>query len=113
LGHTGDITYLTDVNVDYLHQPWRAFATVINKFLNGKETGIDKIHLLFQIENKDAKKTKAKGLTILSEQKKSSGTDEGTGSIPGVPDVPIYESKSEKESWGDSEDEDEETILMI
>ncbi|GJV54379.1 hypothetical protein Tco_1450120 [Tanacetum coccineum] len=55
-----------------------------------------------------AKKTKAKGLTILSEQKKSSGTDEGTGSIPGVPDVPIYESKSEKESWGDSEDEDED-----
>ncbi|GJY75015.1 hypothetical protein Tco_0479446 [Tanacetum coccineum] len=31
LGHIGDITYLTDVNVDYLHQPWRAFATVINK----------------------------------------------------------------------------------
>ncbi|GJX98653.1 hypothetical protein Tco_0355672 [Tanacetum coccineum] len=31
LGHTGDITYLTDVNLDYLHQPWRAFSTVINK----------------------------------------------------------------------------------
>ncbi|GJV82180.1 hypothetical protein Tco_1518050 [Tanacetum coccineum] len=45
LGHTGDITYLTDVNVDYLHQPWRAFATIINKCLNGKETGIDKIRL--------------------------------------------------------------------
>ncbi|GKD32602.1 hypothetical protein Tco_1248111 [Tanacetum coccineum] len=45
LGHTGDITYLTDVNVDYLHQPWRAFATVINKCLSGKETGMDKIHL--------------------------------------------------------------------
>ncbi|GJW13682.1 hypothetical protein Tco_0017815 [Tanacetum coccineum] len=82
LGHTGDITYLTDVNVDYLHQPWRAFATVINKCLSGKETGMDKIRLsraqilwgmfhkknidyvyllwedlLFQIENKDAKKT--------------------------------------------------------
>ncbi|GJS48568.1 hypothetical protein Tco_0598689 [Tanacetum coccineum] len=82
LGHTGDITYLTDVNVDYLHQPWRAFATIINKCLNGKDTRIDKIHLsyaqilwgmfhkknidyvyllwedlLFQIENKDAKKT--------------------------------------------------------
>ncbi|GKA68596.1 hypothetical protein Tco_0768513, partial [Tanacetum coccineum] len=28
LGHTRDITYLNDVNVDYLHQPWRAFATV-------------------------------------------------------------------------------------
>ncbi|GKB01873.1 hypothetical protein Tco_0829917, partial [Tanacetum coccineum] len=57
LGHTRDITYLADVNVDYLHQPWRAFATIINKCLSGKETGMDKIHLLFQIEYKDAKKT--------------------------------------------------------
>ncbi|GKD59090.1 hypothetical protein Tco_1296599 [Tanacetum coccineum] len=45
LGHTGDITYLTNVNVDYLHQPWRAFATVINKCLSGKETRMDKIRL--------------------------------------------------------------------
>ncbi|GJY54134.1 hypothetical protein Tco_0445798 [Tanacetum coccineum] len=45
LGHTGHITYLTDVNVDYLHQPWRAFATIINKCLSGKETGMDKIRL--------------------------------------------------------------------
>nr|GEU72347.1 hypothetical protein [Tanacetum cinerariifolium] len=44
--HTGDITYLTDVNVDYLHQPWRAFAIVINKCLSGKETGIDKSSVL-------------------------------------------------------------------
>nr|GEY59620.1 ribonuclease H-like domain-containing protein [Tanacetum cinerariifolium] len=44
-GHTGDITYLTDVNVDYLHQPQRAFATVINKCLSGKESGMDKIRL--------------------------------------------------------------------
>ncbi|GJV83598.1 hypothetical protein Tco_1523496 [Tanacetum coccineum] len=62
-----------------------------------------------------AKKTKAKGLAILSEskdpdeqQQKSSGTDEGTSTIPKVPDVPIYESKSEKDSWGDSEDKDNE-----
>ncbi|GJY72371.1 hypothetical protein Tco_0476074, partial [Tanacetum coccineum] len=45
LGHTGHITYLTDVNVNYLHQPWRAFATIINKCLSGKETGMDKIRL--------------------------------------------------------------------
>ncbi|GKA90256.1 hypothetical protein Tco_0812126 [Tanacetum coccineum] len=82
LGHIGDITYLNDGNVDYLHQPWRAFATIINKCLSGKETGMDMIRLshdqiilgmfhkknidyvyllweeiLFQIENKDAKKT--------------------------------------------------------
>nr|GEX03794.1 hypothetical protein [Tanacetum cinerariifolium] len=43
LGHSGDIIYLSDVNVDYLHQPWRAFSTIINKCLSGKETGMDKI----------------------------------------------------------------------
>ncbi|GJZ12348.1 retrovirus-related pol polyprotein from transposon TNT 1-94 [Tanacetum coccineum] len=45
VGHSGYIIYLTDVNVDYLHQPWRAFATVINKCLSAKENGMDKIHL--------------------------------------------------------------------
>ncbi|GKC41999.1 hypothetical protein Tco_1059721 [Tanacetum coccineum] len=61
-----------------------------------------------------AKKTKAKGLSVLSEskvhdekQQKTSSTDEETSTIPGVPDVPTYESKSEKESWGDSEEEDD------
>nr|GEY11543.1 hypothetical protein [Tanacetum cinerariifolium] len=48
LGHSGDIIYLSDVSVDYLHQPWRAFATIINKFLSD---------FMFYIENKDAKKT--------------------------------------------------------
>ncbi|GKE68564.1 hypothetical protein Tco_1526636, partial [Tanacetum coccineum] len=32
------------------------------------------------------------------QQQKTFGTDEGTGTILGVLDVPIYESKSEKES---------------
>nr|GEV23278.1 integrase, catalytic region, zinc finger, CCHC-type, peptidase aspartic, catalytic [Tanacetum cinerariifolium] len=45
LGHSGDIIYLTNVSVDCLHQPWRAFATIINKCLSGKETGYDKICL--------------------------------------------------------------------
>ncbi|GKB46202.1 hypothetical protein Tco_0896955 [Tanacetum coccineum] len=45
LRHTGEITYLTDVNVDCLHQPWRAFSTVINKCISGKETRMDKIRL--------------------------------------------------------------------
>ncbi|GJZ64272.1 retrovirus-related pol polyprotein from transposon TNT 1-94 [Tanacetum coccineum] len=45
LGHSEDIIYLSDVNVDYLYQPWRAFATIINKCLSGKETVMDKIHL--------------------------------------------------------------------
>ncbi|GJR34796.1 hypothetical protein Tco_1210480 [Tanacetum coccineum] len=200
LGHTRDITYLTDVNVNYLHQQWRAFSTIINKCLSGKETRMDQIHLLFQIEYKDAKKSNKmsyprftkiiinyfmskdlsisrrnkmfwhtarddtlftsmrcisrhedtqapkpkyirkktdsdtspkknhvqaiKGTRLKSklssgdgvntqlkvpdeQQQKTSSTDEEIGTIPGVPDVPPYESVSDKESWGDSEDKDD------
>ncbi|GKB28619.1 retrovirus-related pol polyprotein from transposon TNT 1-94, partial [Tanacetum coccineum] len=39
---------------------------------------------------------------------KTTGADEGTGTILGVPDVRKYDSKSEKESWGDSGEEDED-----
>nr|GEX24064.1 hypothetical protein [Tanacetum cinerariifolium] len=37
-GHSGEIKYITDVIVDHLHQPWRNFASIINKCLCGKET---------------------------------------------------------------------------
>ncbi|GKB85417.1 hypothetical protein Tco_0957689 [Tanacetum coccineum] len=40
LGHSGEIKYITDVSVDHLHQPWRAFATIINKCLSGKVSGL-------------------------------------------------------------------------
>nr|GEW49829.1 putative ribonuclease H-like domain-containing protein [Tanacetum cinerariifolium] len=80
------------------------------------------------MKKQPAKKTKAKGLVILSEvalsedeqiklaTKRSkedfhishaSGLDEGADTILGVPDVPPHESKSKKESWGDSKDEDD------
>ncbi|GKD92903.1 hypothetical protein Tco_1372740, partial [Tanacetum coccineum] len=42
------------------------------------------------------------------QQQKTSGIDEGTGTIPGVPDVPTYKSESEKEYWGDSDEEDDD-----
>nr|GEU39092.1 hypothetical protein [Tanacetum cinerariifolium] len=46
---------------------------------------------------------------VLDEQHlKTTATDEGTNTIPGVPDVPIYKSKSKKDSWGDSGEEDED-----
>nr|GEV11779.1 hypothetical protein [Tanacetum cinerariifolium] len=41
LGHSHDIRYLTDVNVNKLYQPWRSFALVINKCLTGKSSGVD------------------------------------------------------------------------
>ncbi|GJR61125.1 hypothetical protein Tco_1503287 [Tanacetum coccineum] len=45
LGHTGEIHSLNDVVVDQMHQPWRTFATLINRSLSGKTTGLDKLHL--------------------------------------------------------------------
>ncbi|GJS53546.1 hypothetical protein Tco_0626908 [Tanacetum coccineum] len=49
----------------------------------------------------------------VEQQPKISGTDEGTGAKPGVPDIPKYDSESDKESWGDSgekdDDDDEDT----
>nr|GEZ12006.1 hypothetical protein [Tanacetum cinerariifolium] len=45
LGHTRDIKLLTDVKIDTLHQLWRTFGTIINKFLSGKVSGLDQICL--------------------------------------------------------------------
>nr|GFB52317.1 hypothetical protein [Tanacetum cinerariifolium] len=42
LGHSAQIKTLTDVNVNKLYQPWRSFASVINKCLTGKSSGFDK-----------------------------------------------------------------------
>nr|GFA85624.1 hypothetical protein [Tanacetum cinerariifolium] len=41
LGHSHDIRYLTDVNVNKLYQPWRSFVYVINKCLTGKSSRVD------------------------------------------------------------------------
>ncbi|GJS25383.1 hypothetical protein Tco_0454015 [Tanacetum coccineum] len=221
LDHSGEIKYITNVIVDHLHQPWRTFASIINKCLCGKD-------LAYQIDNKDSKKQdkmfyprftkiiirhflkkdksismrnrtfmhtarddsllayktyyaiasgaepskskktkmksdsaisseetpskkkpikakkdvpstkkpttkpkptkkkvsvkadRGKSLNVLSEvalseaaqlkeqQRKITGTDEGTDAKPGVPDVPKYDSKSDKVSWGDSGEEDDD-----
>nr|GEV23318.1 hypothetical protein [Tanacetum cinerariifolium] len=42
------------------------------------------------------------------QQRKTSGTDKGTGTKPWVPDVPKYDSDSKQESWGDSGEEDDD-----
>nr|GEU57289.1 hypothetical protein [Tanacetum cinerariifolium] len=82
-----------------------------------------------------AKTSKAKGLTVLSkvalteaEQMKlatkrsliqthssyasGSGTDEGTGGKPGVPDVPTYGSDDEQISWKSSKEDDDDEVGM-
>nr|GEU65484.1 hypothetical protein [Tanacetum cinerariifolium] len=52
----------------------------------------------------DGVNTKSK---VLDEQQpKTFGINEEIGTKPGVPDVPPYESESDKESWGDSKNDD-------
>ncbi|GJT48374.1 hypothetical protein Tco_0974531 [Tanacetum coccineum] len=45
LGHTGEIKFLSDVNVNHMHQLWRSFAAIINKCLSGKTTALESIRL--------------------------------------------------------------------
>ncbi|GJT35377.1 hypothetical protein Tco_0925796 [Tanacetum coccineum] len=171
VGHTSEIKFLSDVNVNYMHQPWRSFAAIINKCLSGKTTTLESLclsraqilwgmyhnktvdyvymlweDLVYQVENKNSKKnndmddfmfttirviskhqdtqtskpksTKKKAdsesspktkLTQASKGKKNQDrADEGTGSIPGVPDVSTYESDDEQISWKSSEEDDDD-----
>ncbi|GKB11852.1 hypothetical protein Tco_0845775 [Tanacetum coccineum] len=45
LGHTGEIKFLSDVNGNHMHQPWRSFAAIINKCLSGKTTALESLCL--------------------------------------------------------------------
>nr|GEW01271.1 reverse transcriptase domain-containing protein [Tanacetum cinerariifolium] len=44
-GHTRKIKVLTNVNVNYMNQPWRSFVVIINRCLSGKTTGLDSLRL--------------------------------------------------------------------
>ncbi|GJU66705.1 hypothetical protein Tco_1252964 [Tanacetum coccineum] len=80
-GHTGEIKFLFDVNVNHMHQPWRSFSAIINKCLSGKTTALESLRLsraqilwgmyhnktvdyvyllwedlVYQVENKNSKK---------------------------------------------------------
>nr|GEU90078.1 retrovirus-related Pol polyprotein from transposon TNT 1-94 [Tanacetum cinerariifolium] len=88
LGHSGEIKKITDVNINKLHQPWRSFAAVINKCLS--------IRLLTLAKGKQPAKSS-----------KAIGADEGTGILPGIPNVPSDES-DEEISWKSSDEDDDE-----
>ncbi|GKE44701.1 hypothetical protein Tco_1471985, partial [Tanacetum coccineum] len=51
LRHKGGIKSVTEVVVDQMHQPWRTFATIINRCLSAKTS-----YFVFQIDNRDAMK---------------------------------------------------------
>ncbi|GKD14693.1 hypothetical protein Tco_1199100, partial [Tanacetum coccineum] len=45
LGHTCEIKFLSDANVNHMHQPWRSFAAIINKCLSGKTIALESLRL--------------------------------------------------------------------
>ncbi|GKE26720.1 hypothetical protein Tco_1442104, partial [Tanacetum coccineum] len=45
LGHTGEIKFLSVVNVNHMHQPWRSFDAIINKCLSGKTVALESLRL--------------------------------------------------------------------
>ncbi|GJY90315.1 hypothetical protein Tco_0505511 [Tanacetum coccineum] len=67
-----------------------------------------------KVDSESSLKTK---LTQASKGKKNQDDErqvkiEGTGSIPGVPDVSTYESDDEQISWKSSEEEDDDEVNM-
>nr|GEU44660.1 hypothetical protein [Tanacetum cinerariifolium] len=118
LGHSGEIKKITDVNINKLHQPWRSFAAVINKFLSGKNIGAEppkikaSVRKTQSISNTTVPLPTDKGtrLKILAKGKQP---DEGSGIIPGVLDVPTYESDNGKISWKSSEDDDDDDDVQL
>ncbi|GJW67564.1 hypothetical protein Tco_0121988 [Tanacetum coccineum] len=107
------------------YQTYYAYASI-------EKAPKEKLKSLAKVAKTDMKKQpammpKTKGLAILygsgdgvdtqskvpdEQQQKVSGTNEGAGVRPEVPDVPKYDSKSDEESWTfsqDEEDADEET----
>ncbi|GJZ34179.1 retrovirus-related pol polyprotein from transposon TNT 1-94 [Tanacetum coccineum] len=54
--------------------------------------------------------TKRSLIQTHSSHASGSGADEGTGSIPGVPDVLTYESDDEQISWKSSEEDDDDEV---
>ncbi|GJR06954.1 hypothetical protein Tco_0529938 [Tanacetum coccineum] len=219
LGYSGKCDMLSEIHTDQMHQPWRTFATIINRCISGKKQDLtdsgnhelkscrygalipddminqdikysksyktyydfvtrkvppkkerkykkvaspsrklspfleeepaekpkkakkpakksttvptagvvirDAPGVLISKKKAHAKGDRGKGMELLSDaalleaaqvldesQDKTTGIDEGTGTKPGVPDVPKYLSESENESWGDSGDDEMMMTVM-
>nr|GEV92132.1 integrase, catalytic region, zinc finger, CCHC-type, peptidase aspartic, catalytic [Tanacetum cinerariifolium] len=85
LGYPGNIKSLSEVKVEILPQPWRTFATIINKCLSAKTDQAPKAP-----QSKRLKATAKSKTQFYSSNSSGLGADEGTGVKPGVPDVPKY-----------------------
>ncbi|GKC55767.1 hypothetical protein Tco_1083365, partial [Tanacetum coccineum] len=65
LGHNGESKSIADVVVDQMHQPWRTFATIINKSLSGKTTSLDRLRVTPPKKVRKFKKPASPKLTTI------------------------------------------------
>nr|GFB47979.1 hypothetical protein [Tanacetum cinerariifolium] len=117
LGHSQDIRYLTDVNVNKLYQPWRSFTSVINKCLTGKSSGVDSFRLATTpVEQTDLQRTEAEQLKIVLKrsrrethisQQSGYGTEEETAKDDEENKETGIGGDEVRESGGESEEEKE------
>nr|GEV58536.1 hypothetical protein [Tanacetum cinerariifolium] len=129
LGHSREIKKIIDVNINILHQPWRSFAAVINKCLSGKSIAYNEYYAI--ASGATPPKTKASirkmqssfdttmpppttvgtrlSTSAKGKQNAKSSKEKGTGIIPGVLDVPTYES-DEEISWKSSDEDDDDDV---
>nr|GEW63249.1 hypothetical protein [Tanacetum cinerariifolium] len=110
LGHSQDIRYLTDVNVNKLYQPWRSFASVINKCLTGKSSGVDS----FRLNSKAYQEYYACAMGEAVPKPKASARKKKELSWKSSDDEEVGSHEEGKESNDDSNDESdkdsEETV---
>ncbi|GKB42268.1 hypothetical protein Tco_0887210 [Tanacetum coccineum] len=111
-----DDTMFTTMRCISRHEDTQVYGTILLKDLTNQamlESKAYKTYYAFASGEKTPKPNSGDGTNFESgvpdeQHLKTTGVDEVTGTIPGVPNVPKYESKSEKVSWGDSGEEDKE-----
>nr|GEY94586.1 hypothetical protein [Tanacetum cinerariifolium] len=124
LRYNAAIRTLTDVNINELYQPWRSFASIINKCLIEKSSSYDSLRLsqaqilprlTASAKGKEtAKASKAKSLSALSEDEGEEGDgndddEDGDGEEGNDDDddqeVKRDDDKDDEEEGGDDEQE--------
>nr|GEV08996.1 hypothetical protein [Tanacetum cinerariifolium] len=115
--HTArDDTMFTSMRCISRHEKTQVYGAILSKELTTQamlESKAYKTYYAFASGEKTPKPNSGDGVNTQSkvpdeQHLKTTGADEGTSTMPGVPDVPIYENKSEKDSWGDTGEEDED-----
>ncbi|GJW44103.1 hypothetical protein Tco_0072902 [Tanacetum coccineum] len=43
LGYKGSLEFISDLYIDHMYQPWRTFASIINRCISGKSSGLDRL----------------------------------------------------------------------